>query len=375
MLEYTAFIALSSLLGKAVKLMNLSSVSSCFFDKWALGENCHIWLNTWLTLDWWLILRRKMLRPSALLCRWWFKTVEHWLNWLTKYRHNMKMRNGMSDGKRTITTLCLLLYINSADRQKMLHKNTRKLAQNWCCLSDFSNGWNKVCWKSGPFRRQTFVNWRFFRMCKSLFKSRNNHTMLLCRRATCSSHAPPAPTTCLSAIRRHKEKYIQEVKCPKANKVRWEGVFFHDTISIYPPIRPVWKLQIYADRLNFETDQNLFLFFFCLLCIRFQTQQSEEENRFRIVFRIHSQQQRFDFLSFLLALIQILRLLGEFNSHSLHSACFGKQQMPKNQREFVYYYIKGIFIFLLSDILRWKYAVWRCTSVVKKTGLRPYRYV
>lgn len=121
--------------------------------------------------------------------------------------------------------------------------------------------------------------------------------------------------------------------------------------------------------------ENLFLFFFCLLCIRFQTQQSEEENRFRIVFRIHSQQQRFDFLSFLLALIQILRLLGEFNSHSLHSACFGKQQMPKNQREFVYYYIKGIFIFLLSDILRWKYAVWRCTSVVKKTGLRPYRYV
>jgi hypothetical protein len=31
----------------------------------------------------------------------------------------------------------------------------------------------------------------------------------------------------------------------------------------------------------------------------------------------------------------------------------------------LYYYLKGIFIFLLS-ILRWKYAVWRSTSVVYK---------
>lgn len=120
--------------------MNLSSVSSCFFEKWALGENCHIWLSTLLT-DW-RTLRRKMLRPLTLLLRCsWFKTVEHWLNWLTKYRQNMKMRNGMSDGKRTITTIYVSC-CNSAAAANV--KTKRKLPQN-CCLSDFSNGWNLMC--------------------------------------------------------------------------------------------------------------------------------------------------------------------------------------------------------------------------------------
>jgi hypothetical protein len=62
--------------------------------------------------------------------------------------------------------------------------------------------------------------------------------------------------------------------------------------------------------------------------------------------------------------IQILRL-GEFNSHSLYIPPVLASSRCQRINVSLYYYLKGIFIFLLS-ILRWKYAVWRSTSVVYK---------
>lgn len=123
-------------------------------------------------------------------------------------------------------------------------------------------------------------------------------------------------------------------------------------------MQTVWTLKL----------ARIYISFFLSVYIWFQTQQSEEENRFRIVFRIllHSQQLFFVliFYLFCLAVIQILRL-GEFNSHSLYIPPVLASSRCQRINVSLYYYLKGIFIFLLS-ILRWKYAVWRSTSVVYK---------
>jgi ABC-type phosphate transport system permease subunit len=97
-----------------------------------------------------------------------------------------------------------------------------------------------------------------------------------------------------------------------------------------------------------------FISFFLSVYIRFQKRQQSEEKKtvLELFFAYIASSSSFFFVLifylFCLAVIQILRL-GEFNSHSLQSA-WQAAQMPKNHVS-LYYYIKGIFIFLFS-ILR-----------------------
>lgn len=123
-------------------------------------------------------------------------------------------------------------------------------------------------------------------------------------------------------------------------------------------MQTVWTLKL----------ARIYISFFLSVYIWFQTQQSEEKKTvLELFFAYYYIASSFFLFWFFIFFVWLWYKFCGWASSTAIPYIPPVLASSRCQRINVslYYYLKGIFIFLLS-ILRWKYAVWRSTSVVYK---------